>query len=381
MFSRLLVKKFLVTTYIANKDILLPNKVKLVLNKLTRCVHHQKRRPRILKPREEIFNDLINGNRSGLAVGITLVESTLPSHFDDANFLLAKTLTHLKRIQSEQGKYSFRIGFSGSPGAGKSSLIETFGTRLTNEGHKVAVLAIDPSSVKTGGSLLGDRTRMTNLAHNPNAFIRPSPTSGTLGGVTKKTNEAIILCEGAGYDVIFVETVGIGQSELAVADMVDIFVLIIQPASGDELQGIKKGVVEVADLILINKADGDLLPAARKVQAEYVSALKLLRRPSDIWTPRVYPVSALQDTGFERVWKKMQEFQTSMQAEGHFYTKRSKQQQAWMWNYIQDNIMELFMNDVKVQIEVKKYEHLVQSELMTPSLAAKELLEIFNKRN
>ena len=207
-----------------------------------------------MKTRDEIYTDLVAGDRSGLAVGITMIESTQPSHFDDANYLLTKTLTHLKRKQQDGCRPTFRIGLTGAPGAGKSSLIETFGTRLANEGHRIAVLAIDPSSVKTGGSLLGDRTRMINLAHNPNAFIRPSPSAGTLGGVAKKTNEAIILCEGAGYDIIFVETVGIGQSELAVADMVDMFVLIIQPASGDELQGIKKGGLSTLILKSMSKA-------------------------------------------------------------------------------------------------------------------------------
>ena len=338
----------------------------------------QQQRRCISKSYEEIFNELVEGHRSGLAAGITLIESVLPTHFEDASLLLAKTLNHIKKKENVVGsKPSFRIGLSGAPGSGKSSLIETFGTRLTEEGYKVAVLAIDPSSVKTGGSLLGDRTRMINLAHNPNAFIRPSPTSGTLGGVAKKTNEAIILCEGAGYDIVLVETVGIGQSELAVADMVDIFVLIIQPASGDELQGIKKGVVEVADLILINKADGDLLPAAKKVQAEYISALKLLRRPSDTWTPRVYPVSSLHDTGFEKVWLKILQYQEMMLENGHFHLKRTQQHQAWMWNYIQDNIMQLFLDNNEVKKNIKKYEHLVKHELITPSLAASQLLSIF----
>lgn len=341
-------------------------------------VNTQLQKKRLFKPPDDIFNELVSGHRAGLAVGITLVESTLPAHNQDAYILLGKILNHIKQKEQSGGKPTLRIGLSGAPGAGKSSLIETFGTRLTKEGHKVAVLAIDPSSVKTGGSLLGDRTRMINLSHNPNAYIRPSPTAGTLGGVAKKTNEAIILCEGAGYDIILVETVGIGQSELAVADMVDIFILIIQPASGDELQGIKKGVVEVADLILINKADGDLLPAARKVQAEYISALKLLRRPSDTWTPRVYPVSSLHDTGFEKVWAKILQYQETMLENGHFHIKRRTQQQAWMWNYIQDNIMELFMKNKDVKAKLREYELKVKKEVITPSLAASELLRIFS---
>ena len=221
---------------------------------------------------EEILDGILKGRREALAKGITLTESTRQDHKEEAHKLLSLTLEHLKK---KQNKPTFRIGLTGSPGAGKSTLIETLGKRLTSLGHKVAVLAVDPSSAKTGGSLLGDRTRMVELSHDPNAFIRPSPSSGTLGGVTRKTNEAVILCEGAGYNIILVETVGIGQSEFAVSNMTDMFVLIIPPGSGDELQGIKKGVVEMADLVLVNKADGDLLPAARKVQMEYMSALKL----------------------------------------------------------------------------------------------------------
>jgi len=327
---------------------------------------------------EEIFEGIIKGNRGSLAKGITLTESIRKDHVYDAHQLLSLTLEHLKKSKV---KPTFRIGLTGSPGAGKSTLIETLGKRLTDSGHKVAVLAVDPSSAITGGSLLGDRTRMTKLSHDPNAFIRPSPSSGTLGGVTRKTNEAIVLCEGAGYDVILVETVGIGQSEFAVSDMTDMFVLIIPPGSGDELQGIKKGVVEMADLVLINKADGDLLPAARKIQTEYMSALKLLRRPGEKWTPKVYPVSALQDEGLDKAWWKMEQYHSKMLEDGSFYEKRRSQYASWMWNYIQDNIMETFLSHDVVKSKIKKFERLVEAEKMHPAFAADELLRLFTSNN
>lgn len=326
---------------------------------------------------KKIFKALINGDRGSLARGITLVESTHIDDIGEANKLLGCVLQYLKN-PLKNNKQTFRIGLTGAPGAGKSSLIETFGKKLTKEGHKVAVLAIDPSSVKTGGSLLGDRTRMTELARDPNAFIRPSPASGTLGGVARKTNEALVLCEGAGYNIILIETVGIGQSEFAVKDMVDMFVLVIPPAAGDELQGIKKGIVEMADLVLVNKTDGDLKPAAKRIQAEYTSALKLLRRPSDVWRPRVYPVSALYNEGFEKVWWKMQQFREVMIKNETFHLKRKQQYNAWMWNYIEDNIMQSFVSNNSVKLELEKYEKMIENGEITPYMAADALLKIFN---
>jgi len=328
---------------------------------------------------EEIYSELIKGNRGALAKGITLTESTRQDHIDEAHKLLHLTLEHLKNKQTK--KPTFRIGLTGSPGAGKSTLIETLGKQLTSLGHKVAVLAVDPSSAKTGGSLLGDRTRMVELSHDPNAFIRPSPSSGTLGGVTRRTNEAIVLCEGAGYDIILVETVGIGQSEFAVSNMTDMFVLIIPPGSGDELQGIKKGVVEMADLVLINKADGDLLPAARKVQTEYMSALKLLQRPGAKWTPKVYPVSALHNEGLDKAWWKIEQYKSKMLEDETFLQKRKHQYKSWMWNYVQDNIMERFLSNEKVKNRIKHFEILVENEQVHPAFAADELLKIFTNEN
>lgn len=202
----------------------------------------------------------------------------------------------------------FRVGLSGAPGVGKSSFIETFGMFLISQGHRVAVLAVDPSSSRSGGSILGDKTRMTELSRNDNAFIRPSPSSGSLGGVARNTNDAIVLCAAAGYDVILVETVGVGQSETMVADMVDMFTLLVAPGAGDELQGMKKGIVELSDMILVNKADGELAAAARMAQIEYTSALKYLQPSTQGWTPQILPVSSHANTGITEAWDSMKEY-------------------------------------------------------------------------
>ncbi|XP_056890486.1 methylmalonic aciduria type A protein, mitochondrial isoform X2 [Takifugu flavidus] len=233
----------------------------------------------------KLYDGLVGGQRASLAECITLVETQHPRKKELAQVLLQRVLAYRKEQESQNGgkPVAFRVGLSGPPGAGKSSFIEVVGKMLTARGHKVSVLAVDPSSCTTGGSLLGDKTRMTELSRDMNAFIRPSPASGTLGGVTRTTNEAIVLCEGAGYDIVLVETVGVGQSEFAVADMVDMFVLLIPPAGGDELQGIKRGIIERADLVVVTKSDGDLVVPARRIQAEYTSALKLLRRQSKSW--------------------------------------------------------------------------------------------------
>ncbi|KYO46369.1 methylmalonic aciduria type A protein, mitochondrial isoform B [Alligator mississippiensis] len=271
---------------------------------------------------------------------ITLVESTHSRKKELAQVLLQKVLSYQReQEQLNKGKpLAFRVGLSGPPGAGKSTFIECFGKMLTERGHTVSVLAVDPSSSTSGGSLLGDKTRMTELSRDANAYIRPSPTRGTLGGVTRTTNEAILLCEGGGYDIVLVETVGVGQSEFAVADMVDMFVLLLPPAGGDELQGIKRGIIEMADLVVVTKADGDLVVPARRIQAEYVSALKLLRKRSKVWKPKVMRISAKTGEGISDMWDKMTEFRDLVLMSGELLTKRRKQQKVWMWNLIQENM-------------------------------------------
>ncbi|XP_074132312.1 methylmalonic aciduria type A protein, mitochondrial isoform X2 [Sminthopsis crassicaudata] len=266
---------------------------------------------------------------------------------------------------------------SGPPGAGKSTFIEYLGKMLTGNGHKVSVLAVDPSSSRSGGSLLGDKTRMIELSKDMNAYIRPSPTRGTLGGVTRTTNEAIILCEGGGYDIILIETVGVGQSEFAVADMVDMFVLLIPPAGGDELQGIKRGIIEMADLVAITKSDGDLVVPARRIQAEYVSALKLLRKRSKVWKPKVVRISAKTGEGITEMWDKMKEFRDLRLASHELIARRQQQQKVWMWNLIQESVLERFRNCSAVKDQIPLLEEKVANGDLSPGLAADILLKAF----
>ncbi|XP_027508659.1 methylmalonic aciduria type A protein, mitochondrial isoform X1 [Corapipo altera] len=328
---------------------------------------------------DRLYNGLIQGHRACLAEAITLVESTQSRKKKVAQVLLQKVLSyHREQEKLNQGKpLAFRVGLSGPPGAGKSTFIECFGKMLTERKHKVSVLAVDPSSSTSGGSLLGDKTRMTELSRDMNAYIRPSPTSGTLGGVTRTTNEAILLCEGGGYDVVLVETVGVGQSEFAVADMVDMFILLLPPAGGDELQGIKRGIIEMADLVAINKADGDLLVAARRIQAEYISAMKLLRKRSRVWRPKVMRISAKTGEGISDMWDKMTEFRDLMLTSGELIAKRRKQQKVWMWNLIQENMLEHFRSHLAVKDKIPLLEEKVLSGVLSPGLAADLLLKAF----
>ncbi|XP_078262309.1 methylmalonic aciduria type A protein, mitochondrial [Rhinoraja longicauda] len=332
---------------------------------------------------ERLCDGLLGGDRSCLAEGITLAESTNGQKKHLARLLLQKVLDCQRERErlNDQRPLAFRMGLSGPPGAGKSTFIEKFGKMLTGKGHKVAVLAVDPSSKATGGSLLGDKTRMIELSRDMNAYIRPSPSLGTLGGVTRTTNEAIILCEGAGYDIILVETVGVGQSEYAVADMVDMFILFISPAGGDELQGIKRGIIEMADLVVVTKADGELLVPARKIQTEYTSALKLLRNQSKSWKPKVMRVSSKYGEGFTNLWEKMSEFHTILVATGELQIKRQRQQKVWMWNMIQQNITEYLCNHPAVRNQIPSLEEKVVRGDITPGLAADILLRIFSEKN
>jgi LAO/AO transport system kinase len=319
-----------------------------------------------LKPKILPLND-----RTALARAITLVESTRADHQKEAQELLTSILPKTGN--------SIRIGITGTPGVGKSTFIEAFGLYAIEQGHKVAVLAVDPSSSRTGGSILGDKTRMTKLAQHENAFIRPSPASGALGGVARRTREAMLVCEAAGYDVIIVETMGVGQSEIEVADMVDMFVLMLLPGSGDELQGIKKGIVELADLIIVNKADGDLALQAKRVRTDYTAALRLLHPTSVHWQPKVLTCSALLGDGVADVWKQVQEFDEIMKKSGKTETRRAHQATAWMWKEIRETLLSKFMDAPKVAGLLEKMQKEVAAGKISPAEAAQQLLAGFIK--
>jgi LAO/AO transport system kinase len=308
------------------------------------------------------------GDRRALARAITRVESTKAEHQDEAQALLASLLP-------ATGK-AIRIGISGSPGVGKSTFIEAFGLHLIKQGHRVAVLAVDPSSPRSGGSILGDKTRMEELARNPSAYIRPSPTAGTLGGVARRTREAGLVCEAAGFDVVLVETVGVGQSETAVADMVDIFLLILPPAGGDELQGLKKGIVELAHLVIVNKADGDLEAAAGRAVSEYRAALHLLRPAAVGWSPPILKVSALQRRGMDEVWDAIERFKATLGAT-RLKANRAAQAKAWMWREIEEGLLALLRRNPAVARKLTELEKKVLQGVVTPAAAARAILAAF----
>lgn len=326
---------------------------------------------------EEMCQGIIAGQRQSLAQGITLVESTNKVKANQARLLVNKLTRHCREKARSEGKavLSFRIGLSGPPGAGKSTFTEVFGRRLTAAGHKVAVLAVDPSSGTTGGSLLGDKTRMPELTRDPQAYIRPSPSRGHLGGVTRTTNEAIILCEASGYNIVLVETVGVGQSEYLVRDMVDMFCLLLPPAGGDELQGIKRGIVEQVDLILVNKCDGDLAPAARRVAYEYMSALKYMRPRSSLWRPRVKLCSSLSGEGVDKAWEQMSSFREVMEEAGQLEKQRAEQHLRWMWGYVEERLVRLAREE-RGQ-EVARLEEMVRGDIMSPGAAADRVIAGF----
>ena len=268
------------------------------------------------------------------------------------------------------------VGITGSPGVGKSTTIDVLGTYLIEQAHKVAVLAVDPSSARSGGSILGDKTRMARLSASSDAFIRPSPSSGTLGGVAAKTREAMLLCEAAGFDVVLVETVGIGQSETAVCDMTDFFLALMLPGGGDELQGIKKGLVELADMIAINKADGDNLKRANVTAADYRSALHILSPRSEHWHPPVVTYSALTGTGMDTLWQKILDHRTAMSASGEFAGRRREQQVKWMWSMLEQRMLARLRSEASVRTKVRKIETEVAEGHLTPALAAEQILEL-----
>ncbi|MBZ0215257.1 MAG: methylmalonyl Co-A mutase-associated GTPase MeaB [Fimbriimonadaceae bacterium] len=310
------------------------------------------------------------GERAILARAITLVESTKAEH-------QARAQTLLQDILPDTGN-AMRIGITGVPGVGKSTIIDQLGVNLTAQGHKVAVLAVDPSSTRTGGSILGDKTRMARLAIDPNAFVRPSPTAGTLGGVARKTRETMLLCEAAGFDIILVETVGIGQSETSVADMVDFFLALMLPGAGDELQGIKKGVIEIADMIAVNKADGDNIPRAERAAAEYRAALHILTPASPNWSPPTIIVSGKDNLGLDKLWDNVVENRTRLMASGEFAERRQRQQIKWMWDMIDERLKARLLHHPAIKARLKGLEQAVANGTTTPAMAVNEIFALLD---
>jgi LAO/AO transport system kinase len=316
---------------------------------------------------DQYIDGILAGNRVILSRAITLVESLLPSDRTLASEVVQKLLPY-------SGK-SVRIGITGVPGVGKSTFIENFGQYLTQKGHKVAVLAIDPTSQRTKGSIMGDKTRMEVLSHDPNAFVRPSPSGQTLGGVAQKTRESMLLCEAAGYDIILIETVGVGQSETAVRDMVDFFLLLLLAGAGDELQGIKKGIMEMADALVVHKADGDNITKAKLARLDYQNALHLFPPQENQWFPPVLLCSSLQKTGHEEIWETILTYQKQTQENGFWEDNRRRQKLEWMKTYLHDYLIQQFMQKEGRIQQIEILERKVLADQLTPIQAVHELLD------
>jgi LAO/AO transport system kinase len=316
---------------------------------------------------DELAAAVRGGDRAVLPRAITLLESTRPDHHERAQELLLA-------LTPDSGD-AHRVGITGIPGVGKSTTIEALGMRLIERGHRVAVLAVDPSSTRTGGSILGDKTRMARLAVHPDAYIRPSPTSGTLGGVAKATRETIVLLEAAGFDVILVETVGVGQSEVAVANMVDTFVLLTLARSGDQLQGIKKGALELADVVVVNKADGDHLAEARMAARELSAAIRLIHPREMLWRPPVLTMSAMEGTGLDELWDTVERHRRVLAEAGEFEARRRAQQVDWTWQMVRDTVLDRVLSNPEVRKIRAEVERRVRAGELTPALAAQQILK------
>jgi LAO/AO transport system kinase len=320
---------------------------------------------------QDHIDGVLAQNRRMVAKTITLIESSLAAHQEKAKAIVDALLPHA-------GK-AVRIGITGVPGVGKSTYIESFGLQLVKQKHRVAVLAVDPSSSKSGGSIMGDKTRMERLSMEEAAFIRPSPSGGTLGGVARRTRETIVVCEAAGFDVIIVETVGVGQSETTVASMVDFFLVLMLAGAGDELQGIKKGVLELADAIAINKADGNNIENAENARIEYEKALNLLTPSSKNWSPPVLTCSAVTMAGIEDIWRTILDYKEKLESSGELMDKRRKQALDWLWALVEDGLRERFYRNPDVEKALPEIVESVEKGMTAPTLAAQRLLHLLDK--
>jgi LAO/AO transport system kinase len=317
----------------------------------------------------EYVEGVLAGDRVTLGRAITLVESTLPAHEAMAQEMLLQLLPHTGR--------ALRLGITGIPGAGKSTFIEALGGRLTSLGHKVAVMAVDPSSTVSGGSILGDKTRMMDLSANPSAFIRPSPSAGTLGGVTRKTRETLLVCEAGGFDVVIIETVGTGQSETVVDDMVDCFLVLMVAGAGDELQGIKRGVLELADIVAVNKADGDNVERAELARRQYATGLHFMRPKVPSWVPKAIACSARTGAGLDELWTLVQSHRSALSNSGDLFSRRQQQRVRWMWSMINERLLAALRDHPAVHARISPLEAAVAGGQVTASQAAIEILEAF----